>query len=74
MSQVGAGQAECCERLLLSSGGMGDFYQGELLGSFIHSGTSSSGRPVYRQVTDRTDQPLREDNFITHHLLFLISV
>merc|ERR1712154_119997 len=39
----------CCESVTLSSGGMGDFYQGERLGHFVRSGSSSSGRAIYTQ-------------------------
>merc|ERR1712025_619477 len=39
----------CCESITLSSGGMGDFYQGERLGVFVRSGSSSSGRGIYTQ-------------------------
>merc|ERR1712168_925916 len=42
-------KGSCCESITLSSGGMGDFYQGERLGVFIRSGSSSSGRGIYTQ-------------------------
>merc|ERR1712123_144930 len=42
-------KASCCDSFTLSSGGMGDFYQGERMGLFVSSGSSSSGRSVYQQ-------------------------
>merc|ERR1739842_216927 len=42
-------KGSCCESITLSSGGMGGFYQGERLGVFIRSGSSSSGRGIYTQ-------------------------
>ena len=40
----------CCDSLILESGGMGDFYQGERLGKYIFSGQSSSGHGIYSQA------------------------
>eukprot|EP00092_Neocalanus_flemingeri_P096558 GFUD01122927.1.p1 GENE.GFUD01122927.1~~GFUD01122927.1.p1 ORF type:complete len:202 (-),score=45.03 GFUD01122927.1:47-622(-) len=42
-------KSSCCDAITLDSGGMGDFYQGERLGQFVRSGSSSSGRSIYQQ-------------------------
>merc|ERR1712098_74942 len=52
----------CCESITLSSGGMGDFYQGERLGHFVRSGSSSSGRAIYTQTEG------------TNHLFYLVRM
>merc|ERR1719400_1589882 len=49
MALEDAEKGSCCESITLSSGGMGDFYQGERLGLFVRSGSSSSGRGIYTQ-------------------------
>merc|ERR1712228_46091 len=43
-------KSSCCETISIRSGGMGDFYQGERLGEFVKSGSSSSGRSIYKQT------------------------
>merc|ERR1712154_230267 len=44
-----AKKSDCCETISIRSGGMGDFYQGERLGEYVKSGSSSSGRSIYQQ-------------------------
>merc|ERR1711872_268623 len=44
-----AKKSGCCETISIRSGGMGDFYQGERLGEYIKSGSSSSGKSIYSQ-------------------------